>query len=193
MSSAAWLDGAVGGSKPAGDLVVARVGSERMLGRSGFALKSPAFAHGGELDPSFTAWEEASVAPPLEWTAPPPGSQEIVLIVEDIDGPEGKPNLHWLVWGLPPQRGKLLEGEAPPRTGKNALGNSEWLLPNPPIGEEHRYVFQLFALDLPLTTMPGATLEQLLKQIDGHVTACALLTGKFEGHEVEDWDIADEL
>ncbi len=67
------------------------------------------------------------------------------------------------------------------------------MLPNPPVGEEHRYAFQLFALDLPLTTMPGATLEQLLKQIDGHVTACALLMGKFEGHEVEDWDIADDL
>ena len=193
MSGAAWLDSAVGGPKPAGDLVMARVGSEKTLGRSGFALKSPAFEHGGELDPSFTACEAASVAPPLEWTAPPPGSQELVLIVEDVDGPEGKPNLHWLVWGLAPQRGKLLEGEAPPRVGKNALGNSEWLLPNPPIGDEHRYVFQLFALDLPLTTMPGATLDQMIKQIDGHVTACALLTGRFEGHEIEEWDVADDL
>lgn len=193
MSSAAWLDSAVGGSKPAGDLVIARVGSEQTFGKSGFSLKSPAFEHGGELDPSFTACEEASVAPPLEWTAPPPGSQELVLIVEDVDGPEGKPNLHWLVWGLAPQRGKLLEGEAPPRTGKNAAGNSEWLLPNPPIGEEHRYVFQLFALDLPLTTMPGAKIEQLIKQIEGHVTACAVLTGRFEGHEVEDLDLADDL
>lgn len=193
MSGAAWLDSAVGGPKPAGDLVMARVGSEKTLGRSGFALKSPAFGHGGELDPSFTACEEASVAPPLEWTAPPPGSQELVLIVEDVDWPEGKPNLHWLVWGLAPQRGKLLEGEAPPRVGKNALGNSEWLLPNPPIGDEHRYVFQLFALDLPLTTMPGATLDQMIKQIDGHVTACALLTGRFEGHEIEEWDVADDL
>lgn len=193
MSSAAWLDSAVGGSKPAGDLVIARVGSEQTFGKSGFSLKSPAFEHGGELDPSFTACEEASVAPPLEWTAPPPGSQELVLIVEDADGPEGKPNLHWLVWGLAPQRGKLLEGEAPPRTGKNAAGNSEWLLPNPPIGEEHRYVFQLFALDLPLTTMPGAKIDQLIKQIEGHVTACAVLTGRFEGHEVEDLDLADDL
>lgn len=193
MSGAAWLDSAVGGPSPTGELVIARVGSERTLGRSGFSLKSPAFEHGGELDPSFTACEEASVAPPLEWTAPPPGSQELVLIVEDADGPEGKPNLHWLVWGLAAQRGKLLEGEAPPRTGKNAAGNSEWLLPNPPIGDEHRYVFQLFALDLPLTTMPGAKLEELIKQIDGHVTACAVLTGRFEGHEIEDLDIADDI
>ena len=39
----------------------------------------------------------------------------------------------------------------------------------------------------------AATLDQLIKQIDGHVTACALLTGRFEGHEIEEWDVADDL
>lgn len=192
MSGAEWADSAVGGGRPAGGLVIARLGSERLLERSGFKLTSPAFQHGGEMDPSFTACEDDAVAPPLEWTAPPPGSQEIVLIAEDADGAEGKPNLHWLVWGLPPQKGKLFEGEAPPRTGKNAQGNSEWLLPDPPLGDQHRYVFQMFALDLPLTNMPGATLEDIEKEIEGHVTACAVLTGKFEGHEVEEWDPEDD-
>ena len=188
MSAAAWVQSAVGGDRPVSGLMLERVGAERTHGRGGFALTSPAFKHGGELDPSFTACEEDSVAPPLEWTAPPPGSQELVLVVEDVDAGAGKPALHWLVWGLAPQRGKLLEGEVPPRTGKNAQGNSEWMLPDPPLGAEHRYVFQLFALDLPLTIMPGATAEDLLEGIEGHVTASAVLTGHFEGHEVEEWD-----
>ena len=65
------------------------------------------------------------------------------------------------MWGLPGQQGKLLEGEAPPRVGKNAFGNSEWLLPDPPTGDApNTYVFQLFALDLPLTLMPGASREE---------------------------------
>lgn len=183
-----WVEQAVGGGAVPAALTLARVADERVMGRSGFALTSVAFRHGGELDPSFTACEEDSVAPPLEWTAPPPGSQEIVLVVEDAD----KGHVHWTVWGLPPQKGKLLEGEAPPRTGKNAHGNSEWLLPDPPLGEEHRYVFQLFALDLPLTLMPGATHEELVQNLDGHVTAAAVLTARFEGHEVEEWD-ADDL
>jgi len=84
-----------------------------------------------------------------------------------------------------------MEGETPPRTGKNAHGNSEWLLPDPPLGEEHRYVFQLFAIDLPLTLMPGATHEELVRNLDGHVTAAAVLTARFEGHEVEELDVED--
>ena len=83
------------------------------------------------------------------------------------------------------------EKEVPPRTGKNAQGNSEWLLPDPPVGEEHRYVFQLFATDLPLTLMPGATHDDLVRNLDGHVTAAAVLTARFEGHEVEELDVED--
>lgn len=182
-----WVEAAVGGGPVAVDLTVAAVAEEKALGRSGFALTSPAFKHGGELDPSFSACEEDSVAPPLEWNAPPPGTQEIALIAQDAD----KGHVHWLVWGLPPQQGKLLEGETPPRCGKNAHGNSEWLRPDPPLGEEHRYVFQLFALDLPMTLMPGATHAELVDNIKGHVTAASILTARFEGHEVEEWDAED--
>ena len=182
-----WVASAVGGGEVPTNLTLGRVADERVMGRSGFALASDAFRHGGELDPSFTACEEDSVAPPLEWTAPPPGAQELVLVVEDAD----KGHVHWTVWGLKPQKGKLLEGETPPRTGKNAHGNSEWLQPDPPLGEEHRYVFQLFALDLPLTLMPGATHEELVRNMDGHVTAAAVLTARFEGHEVEELDMED--
>lgn len=183
-----WVQQAVGGAEVKAALTVGDVAEKSALGRSGFALSSPAFRDGGELDPSFTAVEDDAVAPPLEWTAPPPGTQELVLVVEDADSG----HVHWLVWGLPGQKGALFEGEAPPRTGKNAQGNSEWLLPDPPLGVEHRYVFQLFALDLPLTLMPGATHADLLKNLKGHVTAVSILTARFEGHEVEELD-ADDL
>ena len=136
-------------------LAVARLGRPELLGKAGFALRSAAFEDGEELDPSFTADEEDAVAPPLEWTAPPPGTAELVLVVEDPDA-GAEPACHWLVWGLAPQKGQLLEGEAPPRVGKNAHRNSEWLLPEPPHEDDpHAYVFQLFAVDLPLTLMPG--------------------------------------
>ncbi|MCV0382349.1 MAG: YbhB/YbcL family Raf kinase inhibitor-like protein [Erythrobacter sp.] len=186
-----WISKAFGGAAVKRAPVLAELATEREFGRGGFALSSAAFSDGGELDPSFTAIEEFAVAPPLEWTAPPPGSQELVLVVEDLDAPGDKPVLHWLVWGLAPQKGALLEGEAPPRAGKNGQGNSEWLLPDPPLGEEHRYAFQLFAVDLPLTLMPGAEYEDVAKNLRGHVLAAAMVTARFEGHEVEEWD-ADE-
>ena len=182
----AWVSQAVG-SQVQSSLTVGEVAEEKHLGKGGFALSSDAFRHGGELDPSFTAIEDDAVAPPLEWTAPPPGTQELALVVEDAT--DGK--VHWLVWGLKAQKGALFEGEAPPRTGKNAVGNSEWMLPDPPLGVQHTYVFQLFALDLPLTLMPGAGYEDLRKNIKGHVLSAAILAARFEGHEIEELDAED--
>ena len=114
---------------------------------------------------------------------------ELVLIVEDADFQTGEPFCHWLVWGLPGQQGKLLEGEAPPRVGKNAFGNSEWLLPDPPTGDKpHDYVFQLFALDLPLTLMPGANREELIAAMDGHVIGLTMVTATYAREEGGDYD-----
>ena len=177
----AWLGKALHNLRAGhGKLAVVRLGEEGMIGKGGFALSSAAFADGMALDPSFTADEEDAVAPPIEWSAPPAGTQELVLIVEDPDAPAPEPFCHWLVWGLSPQKGKLLEGETPPRVGKNSFGNSEWLLPDPPTGHgRHDYVFQLFALDLPLVLAPGATRGQLLEAMEGHVLAVALLTGTY--------------
>jgi len=180
-----------------GQLAVVRLlgagsGNPALLNKDGFRLTSAAFEDGEPLDPSFTADEEDSVAPPLEWSAPPKGSEEMVLVVEDADTLVGgaSPACHWLVWGLAAQRGKLMEGEMPPRVGKNAKRNSEWLLPEPPEGDPpHDYVFQLFALDLPLTLRPGASREDLFKAMEGHVTGVALLTATYaRSEEDEDWD-----
>jgi Raf kinase inhibitor-like YbhB/YbcL family protein len=178
-----------------GGLAVARVGSPGLIGAGGFELSSAAFDDGEALDPSFTADEEDAVAPPLEWTAPPAGAVELALVVEDPDAAGSEPACHWLVWGLAPQKGQLLEGETPPRTGKNSQRNSEWLLPRVTDGEEHNYVFQLFALDAPLGLSPGSSREALIDEMDGHVIGVALLTATYAGADDDDeegeWDVVD--
>lgn len=193
-----WLADALG--KPAaelraghGKIVAATLGSAAVAGKGGFAISSAAFRAGGALDPCFTADEEDAVAPPLEWTAPPPGAMELVLVVEDADFQTGEPFCHWLVWGLPGQKGQILEGETPPRVGKNAFGNSEWLLPDPPTGDDpHDYVFQLFALDLPLTLMPGASRDDLVAAMQGHVVGLAMITATYTREEGGDYDWENE-
>jgi Raf kinase inhibitor-like YbhB/YbcL family protein len=181
----AWLGKALKNARAGhANLTIAQLGGEDVLNKGGFRLTSPAFGDGEELDPCFTAEEEDSVAPPLEWTAPPAGAQELAIVVEDPDAPTAEPFCHWLVWGLAPQKGKLLEGEVPPRVGKNAFNNSEWLLPDPPTGQgSHDYVFQIFALDLPLALMPGAGRADLVAAMRGHVVAAAVLTGTYEKKE----------
>jgi len=177
-----------------GKLALARLGTEALLNRDGFAIRSAAFNDGEELDPCFTADEDDAVAPPLDWTAPPAGTAELALIVEDPDAPTPQPFCHWLVWGLAPQRGQLLEGEVPPRVGKNSFGNSEWLPPDPPTGHgPHDYVFQLFALDISLDLMPGAGRGDLIEAMEGHVLAAATLTGTYaRGGDEDDLDWEDD-
>lgn len=190
----AWLVQALPRARPChAGLTIAALGGEGLIGKGGFSLTSAAFANGEELDPSFTADEEDAVAPPLEWSKPPAGALELVLVVEDPDAPGKAPACHWLVWGLAAQQGKLMEGETPPRVGKNAKRNSEWLLPEPPHDDDpHDYVFQLFALDLPLTLMPGAAREDLVAAMQGHVVGAALLTATYARTEDEDWDEGDD-
>lgn len=188
----AWLAPHVPAPARHSGLAIAKLGAAATLARGGFALTSPAFASGEALDPSFTAFEEDAVAPPLEWSAPPPGTAELVLIVEDACSEAAEPACHWLVWGLAGQRGKLLEGETPPRAGKNAQGNSEWLLPSPPEGETRHYLFQLFATDLPLVLMPGAGRAELLASLQGSITACAVLHATFTGGGDDDADWEDD-
>lgn len=177
-----------------GRLAVARLASPGLIGAGGFELSSAAFDDGEELDPSFTAYEEDSVAPPLEWSAPPAGAMELALVVECPDTPGAEPACHWLVWGLAPQKGQLLEGEVPPRVGKNSQKNSEWLLPRTPVGEEQSFVFQLFALDAPLALSPGSSRADLFEAIDGHVIGVAMLTAVFAPEDEDDegeWDDVD--
>lgn len=169
-----------------GGLALARIGAPDLIGAEGFELRSAAFENGEALDPSFTADEEDSVAPPLEWSNPPAGALELALVVEDPDASGAEPACHWLVWGLAPQRGQLLEGETPPRVGKNAQANSEWLLPRLQPGEKHDFVFQLFALDAPLDVAPGATRSTLLAAMEGHVIGVALLTATYEPEDDDD-------
>lgn len=192
-SMPSWLTSVLPPAAHHPGLAIATLSDERVHGRGGLQLTSPAFSPGEELDPCFTADEEDAVAPPLEWTAPPPTAHELVVVVEDATVAAGEPKTHWLVWGLPAQRGKLLEGEVPPRTGKNSLGNSEWLLPDLPEQEPHTFVFQLFAVDLPLTLMPGASRADLLAALDGHVVASAALVARYTKSEddEDDWDDDD--
>ncbi|AKM09820.1 YbhB/YbcL family Raf kinase inhibitor-like protein [Croceicoccus naphthovorans] len=189
-SCPAWLENALGTAHDgAGDLTVAAVGAEKLLGAGGLKLTSAAFQSGEGLDPSFTADEEDAVAPPLEWSQPPAGTMEMAVVVEDVSADA---RCHWLVWGIAPQRGKLMEGETPPRTGKNGAGNSDWLLPALEDEDEHTFVFQLFALDTPLSLSPGASRKALVEAMDGHVVGVSLLTATYAREkEIEDWDDID--
>jgi hypothetical protein len=62
--------------------------------------------------------------------------------------------------------------------GKNSWGDIGYGGPCPPSGT-HRYFFKFYALDTVISLLPGATKEQLLKEMDGHILGQTELMGTF--------------
>ncbi len=124
-------------------------------------------------------------SPPLAWRDVPEGAQALALIVEDPDAPHGT-FTHWLMWDIPIDRGGLAEdtGHAGGftdgmRQGDNDFDERGYSGPRPPTGEEHRYIFKLFALDRRLQLPAGAHRNELLRAMKGHVLDQAELVGRF--------------
>ena len=158
----------------------------------GFAaieLSSPAFGDGAYIPPRFTA-DGAGVSPPLFWGELPAGTQSIALVVEDADSPTPAPLVHAIVWGLSPDTQRIAEGEivadgGTGEIGRNSFLSQGWLPPDPPTGHgDHRYVFQLFALDCAAADLgDGPGRGAVLNAIAGHVIGAGLLTGLYARRE----------
>ena len=154
----------------------------------GFALRSSALAYHAAMPARFSC-EGDGVSPPLEWSAPPAGTQSLALVVDDPDAPDpAAPKrtwVHWVVYDLPATALSLGEGAsrgglpAGARDGKNDWNRTGWGGPCPPIGR-HRYFFKLYALDRALGDLGGLTKSELEKAIEGHVLARAELVGTYE-------------
>ncbi|RDG35346.1 YbhB/YbcL family Raf kinase inhibitor-like protein [Streptomyces corynorhini] len=126
-------------------------------------LTSRDFADGGALPlehgAKFIGGEDLS--PHLAWTPPPPGTAQLLLVVEDIDVPLGKPAVHCLALVDPASghldRGAL--GARRPAAGVRLLRSTVgrgYHGPAPIKGHgPHHYVFQLFALATRVGGAPG--------------------------------------
>lgn len=153
-----------------------------------FELRSKSFPPNGKIPPRFTG-EGEDDSPELEWHNVPSGTEELALLCEDPDAPGKDPWVHWVAFGLDPSHGKIPAGESqkPPeeRTAMFVEGQNSWDRvgyggPLPPPGHgPHRYIFTLYALDRPLDLKPGATKNEMLSALHGHVIGEAKLTGTY--------------
>ena len=154
-----------------------------------FALTSPAFDHGTPIPERHRGrLFGANISPALAWTTPPAGTAELVLIVHDPDVPVGGPATHGLAAGIDPALQGIPEnGLADPspigglRHGRGTLGRRGWAGPMPiPSHGPHSYVFQLFAVDVPLGLPDKFTRADALRAVAGHVIGRARLDGTYE-------------
>ena len=65
--------------------------------------------------------------------------------------------------------------------GINSSDMLGYIGPFPPEGETHSYAFVLYALDAPSALGPGATREQIMRGMQGHILATSELHGTYVG------------
>ena len=141
-------------------------------------LTSDAFANGQSI-PSKYSCKGKNISPALAWTEPPAGTQSLALIMDDPDAPGGT-WVHWVLFNIPASTHNLQEDlpTSGMSMGKNSWGDMRYGGPCPPSGT-HRYFFKLYALDTTINLLPGATKEQVLEEMEGHILAQGELVGTF--------------
>jgi Raf kinase inhibitor-like YbhB/YbcL family protein len=152
-------------------------------------LESSSIRNGGSI-PAVHSDHGGKVSPTLSWTGVPKGTRSIALMMEDPDAREPKPFVHWILYNLPAATASVREGlSSSPRLpelggalqGRTSRGNIGYFGPRPPTGDPaHRYHFQIFALDTALALQPGASRDEVLGAMKGHVLAAGRLVGTFK-------------
>jgi Raf kinase inhibitor-like YbhB/YbcL family protein len=144
-------------------------------------LTSSAFENGQPIPRKYSG-EGEDISPPLSWNGIPEGTEEIAIICDDPDAPTPEPWVHWVVYGISPDKTSLPEGSVEgAKEGTTNFDGKGYGGPYPPKGHGvHHYHFKLYALDQKLDLGPGATKTHLLKEIAGHVLDEGELIGTYK-------------
>jgi Raf kinase inhibitor-like YbhB/YbcL family protein len=146
-------------------------------------ISSPAFNDGERVPVKYTC-EGPNISPPLTFTDVPSNAKSLVLMVEDPDAP-AKPWVHWLVFNIPPtakgfDESSIAQGSVQGLCNGNTFGYEG---PCPP-QNEHTYLFKLYALDKKLDIPNESDRKTVLREMEGHVIAEAVLRGKYKKEKI---------
>lgn len=150
-------------------------------------LTSPVFRETGGIPARYMCGGGTNdELPPLQWSNVPKQTTTFALIVHDLEplpqnGVDDIPRR--TIWNIPTSTTQLSGAdelpdgayENPDPSGDGA--NSRHKAPCRHQGVSVEYVFELFALDQKLDRSSGATYDELLKQMQGHITGHAKLRG----------------
>ncbi len=149
-------------------------------------VESPEFGGGRALPSTYTC-DGAGGSPQLSWDQTPPGTRSWVVMLEDTGADEERRG-HWVLFNVPPVAtflaANIPEGEqlgaGPIQQGKNADGKVSYLAPCPGDGKEHTYRFVTYALNTTLPLKGGATRDEILKAMEGHIIGEGELVAKYK-------------
>jgi len=147
-------------------------------------LSSTAFQDNGLIPPKYTC-DGDNVSPPLAWSGVPANAKSIALIVDDPDAP-AKTWVQWVLFDVPIATSELAEAVPPQpslssggKHGKNDFNKLGYGGPCPPSGT-HRYFFKIYALDVETGLQPGASKEDLMSAMEGHILKQGELMGTYK-------------
>jgi hypothetical protein len=146
-------------------------------------VKSTAFGQAKSMSDKYTC-DGADVSPPLEWENAPKGTKTYAVICETPDAPTGN-WVQWVIYDIPADVTKLPESVAKTgqldngaKQGKNDFDQIGYSGPCLPAGE-HRFFFRLYALDGSTNLKAGATKDDLIQAMKGHILADGALMGVY--------------
>ena len=154
-----------------------------------FKMMSSAYPEGGMIPQANSCAVPMGTSPAISWSDAPNGTMSFTVIFHDMDGAPGKNSMdvtHWIFWNIPATATSIPANVAVDATpmgiaqGKNVRGVNGFQPPCPPVGGTvHHYVFELYALDTKLDLPAGATRDQLLAAMNGHVIGKTAYGGLF--------------
>lgn len=144
------------------------------------ALTSPAFGD-GEVIPGEYTCDGEDVSPQLDLVGLPAGTNALAVVVEDPDAPLGT-WYHWVEFDIRAGSGDYtFDRDTAPVgiQGVNSWSLEGYMGPCPPAGEEHLYVFRIYALTQTIGLPPGVPAPDVIAAAEEHTIATIELTGSY--------------
>jgi Raf kinase inhibitor-like YbhB/YbcL family protein len=150
------------------------------------AVRSDGFSGGGTIPAQFTC-TGAGGSPQISWSDAPPQTASYVLIAIDWDVPSPAFRLlgftHWTLFDIPPALQQLDAGVSVKdlnakgaKSGVNSSGTVGFVPPCPPMGI-HKYIFRIYALDIPQLQPTSPDHDAIIAAMKGHVLGYGELSG----------------
>lgn len=151
-------------------------------------VKSTAFQNNGMIPRKYTGFGE-DISPELTIADSPEGTVSFAIILDDLDVPWTKVFTHWIIWNIPgtnliPEglpKGDVIHKPIEACQG-TAWGKHCYRGPKQPffIRKEHRYVFNVYALDCQLDISEQSDRKILLGAMKGHILEKAQIIGRYK-------------
>ena len=121
------------------------------------------------------------MSPELDIVGIPASTQSLAIVVDDPEAPLGTWD-HWVEFNINSDTNTLevpRDSEPIGRQGINSWHLTGYIGPCPPEGEDHEYMFTVYALDTTLDLPSGVDSGPVYSAMEGHVIASAVLTGNY--------------